>query len=397
MEPLFHFCTYAYILTRRGAEKLLRSLQKGGCTTSIDHYLNSSRHGLVKYVMQDLIATCFQENDEAYKASQFDNFQRVDTFDSDIWNNKDCFENIVQQGQQEQQPLWNVLTDVLKQAPHSIQTRNTLRESAVQEATNGSIVYRLGQDGTMEGAWLRSMLPSATFQTFTDVEEFKSGAYILVARPNMEFWTRIASELNAAKKPFRILHLSDEIGADPLDLYNHPFCKGVVRNYARNDARLEFIFCLSDSQPLSKPITRMPELFFGAFTEQNGSVDETHFNTYRRSVLNRILSISFPAGNIPPRLQMRRGAMFYLKPSLFPFREETILKRSDSMKPSNTDVFPSMFGASETTPSGNGSKNILPFWIFRRGPKLAPFLKCSWTTLQRWQPIEQTFYKNGIN
>ena len=247
MEPLFHFCTYAYILTRRGAEKLLRSLQKDGCTTSIDHYLNSSNHGIVKYVMRDLIATCFQENDEAYKASQFDNFQRVDTFDSDIWNNKDCFENIVQQpqqsqqSQQSQQPLWNVLTDVLKQAPHSIQTRNTLRESAVQEATNGSIVYRLGQDGTMEGDWLRSMLPSVSFQTFTDVEEFKSGAYILVARPNMEFWTRIASELNAAKKPFRILHLSDEIGSDPLDLYNHPFCKGVVRNYARNDARSEQI------------------------------------------------------------------------------------------------------------------------------------------------------------
>ena len=88
LAPAFHFCAYSYVLTKAGARKLVAALA-AGCRTSIDHFLGGI--GLRKYVMRDLMATCFQEDDPVYQRSEFDNFKRVDSFDSDIWNNVDCW------------------------------------------------------------------------------------------------------------------------------------------------------------------------------------------------------------------------------------------------------------------------------------------------------------------
>ena len=88
LAPVFHFCAYSYVLTKAGARKLVAALA-AGCRTSIDHFLGGV--GLRKYVMRDLMATCFQEDDPVYQRSEFDNFKRVDSFDSDIWNNVDCW------------------------------------------------------------------------------------------------------------------------------------------------------------------------------------------------------------------------------------------------------------------------------------------------------------------
>lgn len=243
LAPAFHFCTYAYVLTRQGAQKLLRNLLEGGCRTSIDHYLGHPFHSLKKYVMRDLMATCFQESDPAYKASEFDNFQRIDTFDSDIWNNKDCFLEFEEFNKSQEVSLWDCIADVLVQAPHSIQTRNTLQRSALTfpKADKGPIVYyydrKDGQphDGTLEDRWIRSLWPDFVFKPLKSNEPFVSGSWILVARPNMGFWLQVAEQLNRGKVPFQILHLSDEFGKDPVQLYKFPMCKRVVRNYWRSD------------------------------------------------------------------------------------------------------------------------------------------------------------------
>jgi GR25 family glycosyltransferase involved in LPS biosynthesis len=89
--PYFHFCTYSYILTRKGAMRLINQLQHSEkkCYTSIDHYLG--RAGLKTYVANEMLTRCFQEGDEAYMTSKFDDFSRIDTFDTDIWNNNDCY------------------------------------------------------------------------------------------------------------------------------------------------------------------------------------------------------------------------------------------------------------------------------------------------------------------
>ena len=243
LAPVFHFCAYAYVLTRQGAQKLLRNMTEGGCRTSIDHYLGHPFHGLKKYVMRDLMATCFQESDPAYKASEFDNFQRIDTYDSDIWNNKDCFSEFEEFEKGQEVSLWDCVADVLVQAPHSVQTRNTLQRAALTfpKATKGPIIYyydrKDGQphDGTLEERWIRSLWSDFVFKPLRSNEPFVSGSWILVARPNMGFWQQVAEQLNRGKVPFQILHLSDEFGKDPVQLYKLPMCKRVVRNYSRAD------------------------------------------------------------------------------------------------------------------------------------------------------------------
>ena len=43
------------------------------------------------YFIHPIVAGCFQDIDPIYQKSQFNNFERVDNFDSDLWNNVECF------------------------------------------------------------------------------------------------------------------------------------------------------------------------------------------------------------------------------------------------------------------------------------------------------------------
>jgi len=233
--PFFHFCAYSYVLTKTGAKKLLASLQTKGVYTSIDHYLMHPQQGLKTYVLKDLMTTCFQADNPIYKAAAFDDFLRVDTYDSDIWNNKECFLNPVVTG--EPIHVWNSLIDVLQQAPHNIQTRNTLRPEALLQA-NPSTVYYLPQqgkkaDGTMEEDWLKSLWPGIQYLPFPSVETLPPNSWLLVARPHLPTWTAIGQALHAKGTPFRVLHLSDEGCSDPIDFYKLSSCKKVIRNYRR--------------------------------------------------------------------------------------------------------------------------------------------------------------------
>jgi GR25 family glycosyltransferase involved in LPS biosynthesis len=87
----FHFCAYSYILTQQGAKKIMEYLNVSELKafTISDHLL--AHIGLKRYVTNPLLSRCFQEDDPVYVNSQFDNLHREDTFDSDIWNNKECF------------------------------------------------------------------------------------------------------------------------------------------------------------------------------------------------------------------------------------------------------------------------------------------------------------------
>lgn len=88
----FHFCNYSYILTQSGARKLCNLIEEKGIFTSGDHMIVNHGDDLLSiYFTTPLLATCFQENDPLYQTSEFNNFHRVDNFDSDLWNNLDCF------------------------------------------------------------------------------------------------------------------------------------------------------------------------------------------------------------------------------------------------------------------------------------------------------------------
>jgi alpha(1,3/1,4) fucosyltransferase len=234
--PFFHFCAYSYILTRTGAKKLMAAIQANGIYTSIDHFLMHPAHGLTTYVLKDLISTCFQAEDPIYKTAAFDDFLRVDSYDSDIWNNKECFP-LPEIDINEPIELWESFIDVLRQAPHSIQTRNTLRKEAVQQHTASTVYYcpdhPLKKDGVMEEGWLKSLWPTIQYLPFPTIHTIPSDAWLLIARPALEFWQSICKKLHLMGKSFNVLHLSDEACDDPIEFYQYSSCKKVIRNYAR--------------------------------------------------------------------------------------------------------------------------------------------------------------------
>jgi len=205
-DPLsfFHFCTYSYVISKAGAKKLFdyMSTLDGMCYSGVDDLLG--RASLKTYVAQPLLAMCAQEEDPAYCNSQFNDLHRKDKFDSDIWNNNDCF----------------TLDDLAPFFDESVMTLYYLQTDSKE--------FEL-----YERNWLQDMFQRRIeCKPFTSMEEAEEDALFLVQRPHSEFWkdTFLKSD-----KPFRVLHLSDEFGKDCISFYTHPLCKGVIRNYTRTD------------------------------------------------------------------------------------------------------------------------------------------------------------------
>ena len=88
----FHFCAYAYVLSRKGAKKVVDFLKsKNGYWTSADHMMCNLSEILNIYFLHPLQAGCYQEDDPVYCTSAFNDFTRKDNFDSDLWNNNEHF------------------------------------------------------------------------------------------------------------------------------------------------------------------------------------------------------------------------------------------------------------------------------------------------------------------
>jgi GR25 family glycosyltransferase involved in LPS biosynthesis len=201
---LFHFCAYSYILTKRGAKKLIDFLTNSDLKsfTISDQLLISPNIGLKKYFTNPLLSYCFQEDDPVYLNSQFNDLHRKDNFDSDIWNNTECFSE-----------------DEL--APFKTTTIYHLSDTA-------SDLY--------ETQWLNEIIPNYTFKQLTQSpNNIDSNALFLVQRPFIDQWRQIFNNFLINNITFKVLHLSDEFGKDNIDFYTLPNCKGVIRNYFRQD------------------------------------------------------------------------------------------------------------------------------------------------------------------
>jgi len=197
-----------------------------------------------------------------YQKAAFDEMLRVDSYDSDIWNNNSCFDVAPFTSSAKGSVLWPIVTNLLSTQPHSIQTRNTVREAALsfkssreessmdskaihgaglsrssasREESSENTVYYLPDDGakvdaTLEEGWLSSMWPSIQYAPFTTILDLPANAWVLVAKPAIGSWTALLAK---AIKPFRVLHMSDEGCDDPIEFYDLPLCTKVIRNYAR--------------------------------------------------------------------------------------------------------------------------------------------------------------------
>jgi len=186
----FHFCAYAYYLTARGAKRLMEAIASRGIWTSADHMLGI----LNAYVMTPLVAGCYQDADPVYKASKFNDFSRIDTFDSDLWNNNERF-------------FETPISDV----PFAC-------------------VEPIELSGLYEYEWLCELFGGPSVLAVAPLEAAPPNPIVIVQGPYLQKTREALAKWN---RPFRILHLSDEGLRDPVDFYDHPCCKAVIRNYAR--------------------------------------------------------------------------------------------------------------------------------------------------------------------
>ena len=87
-----------------------------------------------------------------------------------------------------------------------------------------------------EHGWLQDLFQtSIVFTPRPALEDAPADAWYLVQRPHGPQWSEWFSALEERGLSYRILHLSDEFGADPITDYTRPHCRVVVRNYLRPD------------------------------------------------------------------------------------------------------------------------------------------------------------------
>ncbi len=268
----FHFCNYAYVLSRRGAQKIMNIIDgRDGFYTSGDHMIVNNHQILNIYFSDPLIATCTQENDPAYAGSAFNDFSRKDSFDSDLWNNDERWTSEEREAalvNSEKLDINAVMHDILKaglqqDAPvapvdEPIKTTANIASISVneppiilnkQEPVTIQIkqpmsIYMINGDpnaknGIMESDWLEEL-----FDRQIDIKrmpqtsnELKQGEliWIFVSKQDLHMWLKIIKVFEIEKRPFKAIHLSDEMCKDDISWYNSSMCKGVIRFYPRTD------------------------------------------------------------------------------------------------------------------------------------------------------------------
>jgi len=208
--PLFHFCTYSYIISRKGVEKIMEHLINSAnkIPNAVDHFLGYQSLKLNTYVANPIITKCFQDDDPVYQNAQFNNTGTIAPFDSDICNNTECF------SEEELETLKN---------PDKAQRITTLYHISDIEMP----IY--------EHNWIIDTFSDYTLKKVENLNEFvKDGVWFIVQRPHSDTFNTYFNNL-PKNITFKVLHLSDEFDKDTIDFYNLPNCRGVIRNYLRPD------------------------------------------------------------------------------------------------------------------------------------------------------------------
>jgi GR25 family glycosyltransferase involved in LPS biosynthesis len=265
----FHFCAYAYVLSRSGAEKIMSLLEgAGGYWTSADHILCNPVTVLRSYFLDPLVAGCYQDDDPKYANSEFNNFSRIDEFDSDLWNNDERFtpEEIAAVAAPEGTPI-NIpqaLLDARQPPTTTVEVQQTIGRVAPAQATVelrkelstpkvkgnpiklvGRRIVALAEQGLhfkdlYESNWLLDLFGRPSMLEVTSIQPRDppptDEPIVIFQRPHVEKLTAMLEKWDSFGAKFRILHLSDEFGTDPISAYDLSGCTSVLRIYLRPDA-----------------------------------------------------------------------------------------------------------------------------------------------------------------
>jgi GR25 family glycosyltransferase involved in LPS biosynthesis len=274
-EPVrqFHFCTYAYILSRAGARKLLETIIRNhGIWTSADHVLFNSLDKMNVYCLDPLVAGASQDDDPAYINSDFNDFSRKDKFDSDLWNNDERFSS------EEIRACFSL------SLPLSVNFAPPLEE--IYEPRQKGRVRFLSLDSCnltdstiYEGQWLQELFNTTRFTLepiSPDIILNPNDELILfVQRPHWGKQLEWAKNLVRQGLTFKIFHCSDEFTQDPIDIYSLEGVKGVLRFYKRpghlpNTLTIPLGYhWLSVAAPAAEPIALEKRLYSWSFSGTN--------------------------------------------------------------------------------------------------------------------------------
>jgi GR25 family glycosyltransferase involved in LPS biosynthesis len=254
----FHFCAYAYVLSRKGAEKILNSiLERDGYWTSADHMVCNRVDKMNLYVVDPLVAGASQDDDPAYKTAEFNNFNRVDKFDSDLWNNDERFSaNEIQEQMAKGSPL-QINASIVEVDQSIVMSQSVPAAKSVAESVSVPVPVPLvpKQKGTRfisldqckvttsslyEGKWLLDIfqqefiIEPVCISDSLDGEDYEQ-IVVIVIKTLWDKQLQWLSTLASFGKKFKVIHLADEHGTDPIDFYSWPEVTGVLRMYTRPD------------------------------------------------------------------------------------------------------------------------------------------------------------------
>lgn len=267
----FHFCNYSYILSKKGAQKILNTIkERDGYWTSADHMVCNRVDGpnaMINYFLDPLVAGCYQDDDPKYAQSQFNNFNRVDEFDSDLWNNDERFSQEEVLNCFKENPALDINKALLdaflkpadaaaaailiekeakklyaEQLKVASQQLPPLPAPVLPPAPASAPAYEriysipehgINQENMWESGWLGFLLGKKHFQITHCDTLLDNSPIFLYQKPHCEKYAALAQKYANANKPFSIIHLSDEFCNDPIDIYRNPSCKNVIRFYNR--------------------------------------------------------------------------------------------------------------------------------------------------------------------
>ena len=249
----FHWCNYSYILSRKGAVKVLELLmERDGYYTSADHMVCNRVDKLNHYFLDPLVSGCYQDDDPKYQTSAFNNFNRVDGFDSDLWNNDERFTEgeygpLLQQTMNEPINIVQALADakmlgeVKNPATTAAVVSPQTREPFPQPPHRVFVAldeHNFDAQNAYERAWLEELLGNnIPFRVvkLLDGVQMPEKPIVIVQKPHLELYNQLFGVWEQEKFPYYVLHLSDEFGNDNISFYKNSMCLGVVRTYPRSD------------------------------------------------------------------------------------------------------------------------------------------------------------------
>jgi GR25 family glycosyltransferase involved in LPS biosynthesis len=244
----FHWCNYSYILSRKGAQKILDLLmERDGYYTSADHMVCNRVDKLNHYFLDPLVSGCYQDEDPKYQVSAFNNFNRVDGFDSDLWNNDERFTveeygPLLAQTEKENIDIAKALADGRGTVVSETQSLSLpMRQPPPSLPSRAFVVleeHKFDAQNAYERVWLEELLGKENpFHVVTLKEgvDIPDKPIVIVQKPHIELYTKVFEEWEQEKFPYYVLHLSDEFESDSLAFYNFSMCKGIVRMYPRKD------------------------------------------------------------------------------------------------------------------------------------------------------------------